>query len=108
MRHCTFLFVLLLWAIWAPGQTSDTSQSNPPATASDTPYHGMTGKERLSWLVKSTVGPRSLAAGVFTSTIGPAQDNPREYGPGWEGFGTPYGLRLSGIGTSHTIEAGLG
>ena len=35
-------------------------------------------------------------------------NSPKEYGPGWEGFGKRYGMRLSGVSTGNAIEAGLG
>jgi hypothetical protein len=58
--------------------------------------------------VKSTVGPESLTAGVFSAAISTARNNPQEYGPGWEGFGKRYGMRLSGVATGRAMEASLG
>ena len=71
-------------------------------------YHPITGRQRLNWFVKSTVGPVSLTAGVFSAAISTATNNPREYGPHWEGFGKRYGMRLTGISTGNAMEAGLG
>jgi len=68
----------------------------------------MTGAERLEWTVKSTVGPRSLAAGLVTAGWGTWFNNPHEYGPHWEGFGKRYGMRLTGISTGCVIESALG
>ncbi|MEQ1353603.1 MAG: hypothetical protein ABLT11_06265, partial [Candidatus Acidiferrum sp.] len=72
------------------------------------PYVPISGKERAKWFVKATVGPQSLAAGLFTSGINTARDKPVEYGPGWEGFGKRYGMRLTGVATSSAIETSLG
>jgi hypothetical protein len=71
-------------------------------------YQPISGKERVGWVVLGTVGPRNLAGGVFTSAYSTALNNPREYGPGWEGFGKRYGIRLTGVGTSNLMEAGMG
>lgn len=71
-------------------------------------YHPITGRQRLRWFVKSTAGPVSLTAGVFSAAFSTATDNPREYGPHWEGFGKRYGMRLTGISTGNAMEAGLG
>jgi len=59
-------------------------------------------------VVKGTIGPESLAAGLFSAGWGTAFDSPKVYGPHWEGFGDRYGMRLTGIATSNVMEAGLG
>lgn len=71
-------------------------------------YQPITSKQRLKWFVGSTLGPRSLVAGVFTSAVATAQDSPPEYGPHWGGFGERYGMRLMGIATENGMEAQLG
>ncbi len=63
---------------------------------------------RLSWFVKSTVGPKGLAAGVISSAWGTGFNNPEEYGPHWDGFAKRYGMRLTGVAASNALEAGLG
>lgn len=77
-----------------------------PATPAD--YHPITAEGRLGWFVRSTIGPRSLVAGLFSAGLGTATDNPSEYGPHWEGFGNRYGIRLTGVSTGNAIEATLG
>jgi hypothetical protein len=71
-------------------------------------YEMISGKERLHWVIRGTLGPKSLLIGVFTESIATAQNAPREYGPHWDGFAQRYGIRLTGVATSSTIEAGLG
>lgn len=71
-------------------------------------YQPITGRQRLRWFVKSTLGPPSLAAGVFTAGIGTAANSPREYGPHWGGFGKRYGMRLSSVATANATQAALG
>lgn len=71
-------------------------------------YAPIAGPERLQWVVVETIGPRTLAGGIFTSAYSTALNNPREYGPGWEGFGKRYGMRLTGLATGNLMEAGLG
>ena len=62
----------------------------------------------MNWVVRGTIGPESLGAGLFSAGWSTLVNRPRTYGPHWEGFGDRYGIRLSGIGLSNTMEAGLG
>ena len=97
-------------------QTSTVSPrtSSRPGTAPQTkrlaplPYQPITTTGRLRWFVLNSIGPTSLAAGVFSAAIGTAMNSPSEYGPHWEGFGKRYGLRLTGIVTQNAMEAGIG
>jgi hypothetical protein len=95
---------LLLSTAWVAAEDAQTQiqDSNSNITC------GITGQERLEWVVKGTVGPQSLATGLFTAAIQTGQNRPREYGPHWDGFGKRYGLRLTGIATERAMEAGLG
>jgi hypothetical protein len=77
-----------------------------PATPAD--YHPITPMGRLGWFARSTVGPRSLVAGLFSAGYGTATNSPSEYGTHWEGFAKRYGMRLTGVSTSNAIEATLG
>jgi len=84
------------------GQTA----SSPSSSSDDA--QPITGKQRLEWVALSTVGPESLAGGAISAGWGTLRDAPREYGTHWSGFGDRYGMRLTGIATSHSMEAGLG
>ena len=79
-----------------------------PATPDSPGYTAMTATDRLEWFTKSTMGPQSTAAGVFSAAIGTAMNAPEEYGSQWKGYGSRYAMRLSGISTSNAMEAGLG
>ncbi len=68
----------------------------------------ITGEGRFNWVLFNTLGPVSLADGLFASGLETLVDRPPEYGTHWEGFGKRYGLRLTGIATSNVMEAGLG
>ena len=68
----------------------------------------ITAEERLGWILKSTLGPKNLSAGIFVSGWDTWRNKPVEYGPHWDGYAKRYGLRLSVGGTSNVIEAGLG
>lgn len=105
--------------VGAAGQTVPADRIPPPAqptsaqpTASivdeEPSYRPITGKERLRWVVKSSVGPQTLASGVFLAGLATARDTPHEYGPHWDGFGKRYGIRLTGTATSSALEASLG
>ena len=83
---------------------SDLQDSIPDSPSSS----AITTEVRVAWIVKGTLGPRSLAIGIFTAGIQTAQNRPREYGPHWEGFGKRYGIRLTGVATERVMEASLG
>jgi hypothetical protein len=77
-------------------------------TTQDDPYHPITSRQRMRWFLTNTIGPPHLVGGLFTSAFGTAVDRPKEYGPGWAGFGERYGMRLTGISTGNAIEASAG
>jgi hypothetical protein len=103
----TFVLVLVLCA---PTFAQRQADHLPEAIADrqNTRYQGLTAKQRLGWVVKGTVGPRSLGIGLFTSALATASNRPDEYGPHWDGFGKRYAMRLTGIATERVMEAGLG
>jgi hypothetical protein len=68
----------------------------------------ITGKQRLTWIVKATIGPESLAGGVWSAGLGSWKNKPPEYGRGWDGFAKRYGMRLTGVSTGNAIEGTLG
>jgi hypothetical protein len=49
-----------------------------------------------------------MLGGAISAGWGTLLDTPKEYGTHWEGFGDRYGMRLTGLSVSNTIEAGLG
>lgn len=101
------LAILLLATMGAAAQARPEHLAKAFGNTTDS-YQPITGRQRLHWFVKSTVGPESLAAGVFSAGIGTAQDRPREYGPHWDGFAERYGMRFTGIATGNAMEAGFG
>src|SRR5262245_807724 len=84
-------------------QTSTPTGSGPPSG-----YTEITGNGRMKWFVVSTIGPQSLAAGVFSAGWGTAFNSPEEYGTHWDGFAKRYGMRLTGVSTGNAIEASVG
>ena len=87
---------------------ASSSSVDRAATSSSDARRPITAKERIQWVVKGTLGPESLAAGLFSAGWGTLFNQPKTYGPHWEGFGDRYGMRLSGLAVSNTLEAGLG
>ena len=77
-----------------------------PSSPSD--YRPIAAEGRLEWFARSTIGPRSLIAGLFSASLGTANNSPSEYGPHWEGFGKRYGMRLTGVSTGNAVETTLG
>lgn len=99
--------VLTLASASAAGQMIPAQAANAFATK-PVSYQPITVKQRLHWFTRSTIGPESLAGGLFTASFGTAINRPREYGPHWEGFGKRYGMRFTGIATGNAMEASLG
>lgn len=93
-----------------PGTVASATGPDPASTASSSlnARPPITAKQRIEWVVRGTIGPKSLVAGLFTAGWGTLDNEPKSYGPHWEGFGDRYGIRLSGVAVSNTLEAGLG
>jgi hypothetical protein len=75
------------------------------ATASD---HAFATRDRIRWVVLTTIGPKNLAAGTFVAGINTWRDQPEDYSIHWDGFAQRYVNRLAAGGTSHVFEAGFG
>ena len=101
------LFVSVLGAA-AAAQIDESGLRDDAIDAPSAAYRGITGKQRVRWAVKGTIGPQSLGVGILTSGLATAQNDPHEYGPHWDGFGKRYGMRLTGVATEHAVEASLG
>jgi len=103
LRTCLLIMLIFRFHPIAKAQTN-----LPAPTVPNAAYQPITGTERFKWVVRSTIGPQSLAAGVWSAGWGTAFNSPEEYGPHWEGFAKRYGMRLTGVSTGNTIEASLG
>lgn len=92
----------------APTFAQDPVKQNLNSISAHEPYRIVSGKERVDWVLLQSFGPQSWLTGALSAGVRTAADSPREYGPHWDGFGKRYGMRLAGIATSNTMEAGLG
>ena len=68
----------------------------------------ITVQERIQWTVRGSIGPASLAGGLFSAGWGTLRDVPKTYGTHWQGFADRYGTRIAARAISNTMEAGLG
>jgi hypothetical protein len=93
-----------------PESDSEASSSafNTTSSSSSDTRQPISAKQRIDWAVRGTIGPESLIAGLFSAGWGTEFNQPKTYGPHWEGFGDRYGMRQTGIAVSNTMEAGLG
>ena len=74
-----------------------------------TKYVPITGKQRLTWFVGSTVGVESLLfAGPFSAGWDTAFKSPEEYPANITGFAQRYGMRLTGVSTGNAMNVSLG
>lgn len=92
----------------APKSPFSFQRHTAPVPESPAEYNGITTAGRAEWSALSTIGPTSLAGGLFSAALGTAIDAPSEYGPHWEGFAKRYGMRMTGISTENSLEATLG
>ena len=67
-------------AVAQPARSPDPALGGP-ADPALTVLRPLTREERFHWFVDSTVGPKSLGAGVISAAWGTAFNNPEEYGP---------------------------
>jgi hypothetical protein len=76
-----------------------------PAASTTQP---ITGGGRFEWAIMNTINLPSFGAGLFSSGWGTYRNQPTEYGVTLKGFGKRFGMRLTGVATSNTMESGLG
>ena len=106
--HGQLLCILFILTVSTAAQRPQPRLRDQSIDAPSAAYRGITGKQRLRWSVKGTIGLESLGVGILTAGQATAQNDPHEYGPHWDGFGKRYGMRLTGVATEHAMEAGLG
>ncbi len=92
--------VVLQWT--ASAQSASLSNNATPT------YRPPSREDRLKWFTFNTVGPPSLIGGAISAGWGTLLDTPVEYSTHWSGFGSRYGMRLTGVSTGNAMEAGLG
>lgn len=102
MRHLTRTLLFSLTAVAALAQNSPA-----PQTTSST-YQPITGGGRFEWAIMNTINLPSFGVGIIDSAWGTGFNQPHEYGVSLKGFGKRFGIRLTGIATSNTMESGLG
>jgi hypothetical protein len=64
--------------------------------------------QRLSWFTRSSFGPGAQFSSVAMAGLNTWRDIPSDYGPGWDGFGKRYGVRMADRAVSNGLEAGFG
>jgi len=95
-------------AIFGQEKPGNPKLKTTPVLPRDQAYQSISAQGRLRWFVKSTIGLESLSGGLISAAWGTGFNNPHEYGPGWEGFGKRYGMRLTGVSTGNAMEASVG
>ena len=106
--HSSALIILATVSLAAAQENIPAADPADQAAAQSDIAGAITAQERLGWIVKGTLGPKNLAAGVFVSGWSTWHNEPDEWKTHWDGFGKRYGMRLSVGGTSNVIEAAMG
>jgi hypothetical protein len=100
------LGIMLAAPLGAAAQSGNVLQD--PDSNTEGAYRPITNPERSYWFLHSTIGARSMGAGVVSASWGTLLNKPEEYGTHWGGFSKRYVTRLSGVSIGNAIEAGLG
>jgi hypothetical protein len=100
---CKVTCPILLLASAAMAQELMPATLVSSSSSSDT-REPITAPLRIQWAVRSTIGNGV----VFSAGLETLFDVPKAYGTHWSGFGERYGIRLSTLAVSNTMEAGLG
>ncbi len=72
------------------------------------PDEPVTLAERVNWVAQYTAGPAMLVGVTAMAGYSTIDDNPKQYGSHWQGFGKRYGLAMASLATGNIMEAGLG
>ncbi len=93
-----------------PVSDADASSSafNAASSSSSDARQPITARQRVEWVAKGTIGPEGLAGELFGAGWDTLFNQPKTYGPHWEGFGDRVGMSIAGNAVSNTMEAGLG
>jgi hypothetical protein len=88
---------------------ASSSSLDAAATSSSDARQPINGKERIQWVVQTTVGPEGLAGELFGAGWDTLFNSPpKEYGTHWQGYGDRVGMSVAGNAVSNTMEAGFG
>ena len=68
----------------------------------------LTARERMEWSIESVASPGQLVAFAVSSAFTTGRNQPREFGPGWAGFGKRFETRLFTSTAENVLEAGVG
>jgi hypothetical protein len=92
-----------------PEDAGATQQPPAPPPLDADHYTPLDGVQRVDWIVKATVGPRSLfVVGPLATAWQTAFNTPEEWGRGGSGIAKRYAERMADVAMSNTIEAELG
>jgi hypothetical protein len=71
-------------------------------------YEPITIKDRFRWLITNTTGPGHVAGTLVAAGFDTGLDSPKEYGPGFDGFGKRFGVNIADSAVQSTMEISLG
>ena len=104
----TLLPGTLASAVVPDTEETTASSFNGASSSSSDARRPITGKERIDWVVKGTIGPEGIAGELLGAGWGTLFNSPKVYGTHWQGFGDRFGMGVAGNAVSNTLEAGFG
>ena len=98
----TLTRTLLFCALFSVMAAFSAAQTNPSSP------QPITAGGRFEWAIMNTINLPSFGAGLVSSGLGTYTNQPHEYGTSLKGFEKRFGIRLTGVAVSNTMEASLG
>jgi hypothetical protein len=71
-------------------------------------YQPLTISQRYEWAARSSITPARTAGYLVSSAISTATNEPKEYGPHWDGLAKRFGLRAANGAVGTLMEASIG
>ena len=80
----------------------------PASTIASAPSEPLTLSARYKWAARTSVSAPRLAGYAISSAWSTSTNEPKEYGPHWDGYGKRYGTRVANGTTGILMEASIG
>ncbi len=107
-------FCSLLWGVLCVFPLRAQEPSNPPllnirlGVSSEDPIVPLAVKDKFTVYLKKTYGPGAFLKSGAIAEINQAQNQPAEWGRGWDGYGNRFGSSMGHRVVSNTISFGVG
>jgi hypothetical protein len=108
------LLCSLLWSVLSVFPLKAQEFSNPPVLeipldiSTEDPLLPLTEKDKFTVYMKKTYGPGAFLKSGAIARINQAENQPVEWGRGWDGYGDRFGSSMGQRAVANTISFGVG